>query len=136
MSFVKADIHFPADLAAETNPNMCQAHGCPNRWTISDDKGKLCRWHRYAEPHDWPSITQQIKLGLAPERPVAKVQHQPLSEERKRLLKEARMMFAADRAMDKGWAHRLKAREEAGEVLTPAQKDLWRQALRHRDDQE
>lgn len=45
-----------------TPPQMCTAHGCPNRWTVdSDDRGihKLCSAHAWADKNRWPEITQQ-----------------------------------------------------------------------------
>lgn len=136
MSFVKADLQSQSQDASDVDQSMCQAHGCPNRWSLSDNNGKLCRWHRYAEPQDWPTVTSQLRLGLAPKEPSAMRPRPPLSDERKRLLEEFRQMVRADKVLNNDWAYRLKAREEAGETLSLAQKELWRQALRHRDDQE
>lgn len=40
-------------------------------------------------------------------------------------------IYVGDKREDpKSWAYALKAREEAGERLSPPQRDMWRQALR------
>ena len=43
-------------IAEEENSHMCQANGCPNRWTV--DKGqRLCSAHAWADPRDWDKIS-------------------------------------------------------------------------------
>ena len=37
---------------------MCAAQGCPNRWSVRMDGPGLCRAHAFAEPREWPRITQ------------------------------------------------------------------------------
>jgi len=45
-----------SQIADEDNSHMCQASGCPNRWTV--DKGqRLCSAHAWASIKDWDRIT-------------------------------------------------------------------------------
>ena len=37
---------------------MCQAHECPNRWTVDNGK-RLCSAHAWANFRDWDRITQR-----------------------------------------------------------------------------
>jgi hypothetical protein len=114
---------------------MCRASGCPNRWSVSID-GKLCQWHAFAEMIDWPRITREqidneaarIRKSVAPKQP----QHQYTREEKKEIL---RKLPAAAKELKLetarlGWAYQLRARDEAGEALTPYQRTAWREALR------
>lgn len=134
MSFVKADVK-PVDSGdSELQQTMCQAHGCPHRWMINDAKGRLCRWHHYAEPHDWPSITSQIRLGMAPKEPQKAVSQQVDTEGVRKVAQAFRSIGAG--GATKSWAYRLKEREEAGERLSVAQRKAWRDALRFQDEQE
>lgn len=134
MSFVKADVKAVEAENSEIQQTMCQAHGCPNRWMINDAKGRLCRWHHYAEPMDWPSITSQLRLGLAPTTPKPQPMA-PSDSNRVRTAMAEFKSFGSGRA-DKTWAYRLKEREEAGERLSVAQRNAWRTALRMRNDEE
>ena len=38
---------------------MCQAHGCPNRWSV-DRGSRLCSAHAWEEPHKW----QKVATGM------------------------------------------------------------------------
>lgn len=136
MSFVKPEVK-TTDKPSEQNLSMCQAHGCPNRWSINDEKGRLCRWHRNADPMDWPKITTQLKLGMAPTSPVPpERQAFPQDvERRKEIMQGLRATFGGG-GLNKDWAYRLKAKEEAGEPINVAQKAAWRAALRYRNDEE
>lgn len=136
MSFVKADVKVVDAQDSEIQQTMCQAHGCPNRWTINDSKGRLCRWHHHAEPYDWPRITSELRLGKAPSNPITQPQISTLTPERRQAINEFKSFARGDRRMDRSWAYKLKAKEEAGEKLSIAQKQLWRDALRHRDDED
>lgn len=135
MSFVKANVKPIEPENPEIQQTMCQAHGCPNRWIINDAKGKLCRLHHHAEPVDWPQITSAILQGKTPNLPVKQEQAAGLNSARQKALEEFKA-FTRGNNLDRTWAHRLKAREEAGERLSIVQKQLWRDALRHRDDEE
>ena len=37
---------------------MCQAHECPNRWTVDNGK-RLCSAHAWAEYRNWENITKR-----------------------------------------------------------------------------
>lgn len=48
-----------ADEAGEERTLHCAAVGCPNRWAVDAGKGRLCSWHAWASPHEWPAITAE-----------------------------------------------------------------------------
>ncbi|CAB4126105.1 hypothetical protein UFOVP73_30 [uncultured Caudovirales phage] len=113
--------------ASELN---CGAQGCPNRWSIDAGDGRLCTAHSQAAPHHWGRVTQEqqsleterawrAERSPAPVPPVSKA-------EKVRILSSMRHILPKT---DKGWAHALKAREEGGEYITAAQRDMWRAAL-------
>ena len=52
-----------------------------------------------------------------------------MSIDKKAIVQRLGQVFS-ERHDPKGWAWRLKAREESGERLTKAQRDMWRAALR------
>ena len=119
---------------------MCQASGCPNRWSVSDQPGAgargLCSAHAWSEPMHWPAITQeqndaQTDRAVAAARP--KVRPPPLTFADKRaILTKLSALTAAWANRDpKAWAHALKAREERGENLNHKQREAWRSALGH-----
>lgn len=39
---------------------MCQADGCPLRWSV-DRGSKLCTFHAWSDPKQWPSITFELQ---------------------------------------------------------------------------
>lgn len=125
-------------IAAEAGPDhalMCSANGCPNRWTC-DFAGRLCSAHAHAERHEWPAVTQQ-QQDIETERAYRAGRQQepapPLTVERKRqMLSQMHAALAAIHAMPRdgrAWARSLRDREQGGERLTPAQRDMWRAAL-------
>lgn len=136
MSFVKPDVKPLEKEDTELQQTMCQAHGCPHRWIINDAKGKLCRWHHYADPMDWPGITSELRMGKTPV-PGKRSEHVvPMTPERQRAMEELKNFMRGSNKMDRSWAKKLKEREEAGDHLSVVQKQLWRDALKHRDDKE
>lgn len=55
------DERIAEDVAVDSRL-MCAAVGCPNRYSIDLGGQKhYCSAHHWAEPHLWPSITQQQK---------------------------------------------------------------------------
>ena len=75
-------------------------------------------------------------MGKTPSKPEAKSQGGALSEERRKALADFKSFARGDRGLDRSWAYKLKAKEEAGERISIVQKQLWRDALRHRDDED
>lgn len=123
-----------------THGLMCQAHGCPNRWTV-DLHGQLCSAHGWADPHDWPEITQReiwneterIRLREdAPPASVRHVDHARLGVWLTRLADRMKRCAAEPRA----WAVRLRDREAAGEKLSLVQRNAWRSELPEREPAE
>lgn len=47
--------------AADNSDLMCQADGCPLRWSV-DRGSKLCTFHAWADPRKWPSITHELQV--------------------------------------------------------------------------
>ncbi|OWQ92015.1 hypothetical protein CDN99_06565 [Roseateles aquatilis] len=41
---------------------MCRAVGCPLRWSVNGEgRVHLCSAHAWADPKDWPRITQHLQ---------------------------------------------------------------------------
>lgn len=59
-----------ADQANAADGSMCGAHGCPNRWSVdSEVVRKACSAHAWADPREWPRITEEQQQALAYRRP-------------------------------------------------------------------
>ncbi len=66
MSLARARDQRIADQAATGDELRCMARDCPNLWSV--DKGdRCCSAHAWAEPHEWPRITQE-QQALSAER--------------------------------------------------------------------
>lgn len=66
----------------------------------------------------------------APPKIVAAIAHQPQrSAASDSIASKALAAIRSDKPDPKAWAHKLKAREEAGEPLNQFQRDAWREAL-------
>lgn len=118
---------------------QCTAAGCPNRWAVDAGSGKLCSAHAWRDPRDWPRITQQLvddeterayRAGMdtqpmEPRAPLTREQKASLGQRIRAALQRMRDLAGGSRQ----WAHRLKAREQGGEKLTSAQRDMWRAAV-------
>ncbi len=98
---------------------------------------RLCRDHAWAEPARWPEITQRLQWdeterARANSSAAAEPYVEPLTHaEKLAALQKLRAVQAGQvgERQPRAWAHELRAREEAGEPLTPAQRDAWRAAL-------
>lgn len=109
---------------------MCAAHGCPSRWSV--DPPRMCGAHAWADSHHWPQITQeqldaetQRAMDAAnPPAPQRFVKPDPVKLSR--YLRKLADGIADAQRSPREWADRLRQREEAGDRLTPAQKDAWR----------
>jgi len=107
---------------------MCKAHECPNRWSVSSQM--LCGAHAWAEPRDWPSITNaQLQAFAKRSAPVYTKLVEPMSMEEKMQAIAKLSRLASGPTDYKLWAKKLKAREVAGEVLSNLQQKAWRGAL-------
>ena len=123
------------DEAEQDRKNMCQAHDCPNRWSVAPQH--LCSAHAWSDPRDWPRITdEQLQFFAARQRapktePVAA---RPVTKQEIDRARQVLRAFAAGEQSDsKAWAKRLKAREHAGERLSDIQRKMWRAALHEHD---
>lgn len=113
---------------------MCPAAGCPLRWSVSGERGRGCSAHYWAEPHDWPRITERLQraeteraLYAAAKRPPP----EPVSLELRKAAVAALHAFADDRAGDpRAWARELQRQHAAGKPLRPDKIDAYRRVLR------
>jgi hypothetical protein len=132
------DEHRDQRIAAESHSDralMCSAHGCPLRWSVNFGQ-PLCSVHNRYELHDWPRMTDWLNEREADEAfrrqqpaPPARVKHWTSDE--KRAIGQ-RLRAALRNQGGRGWAERLRDREERGDRLNDAQRAMWRQAL-HRN---
>lgn len=108
---------------------LCRAKGCPNRWTV--DVGHVCSAHFHAPVHHWPQVTQE-QIDAETDRALAaaagRVQVDPLTREQKTGILQ-KLLECGRQKPGKAWAHALKTREQRGDRLTPAQREMWRAAL-------
>ena len=130
MSFAKPNIKKIEDDMAQERESQCTAHGCPNRWSISE--GRLCSAHAWSNAKDWPKITdaeitkaaQRSNRKATPAAPA-----RPVTEAEKRAAVESFRSLARGGTDPKHWAAKLKQRELDGEHLSLIQKRFWREAL-------
>lgn len=40
---------------------MCRANGCRLRWTVQTGDVTACSYHAWADPKDWPRITEELR---------------------------------------------------------------------------
>lgn len=129
---IARDIENDRDLA-------CRAEGCPRLWCIDMGNGKLCSAHdrTASTPQLWPQITAELReedneRALRGPAPKKQPTYSLPIERRREIL---RGLQKALRAMTRGdplsGAKSLREREQRGEDLTLAQRQFWRQALRH-----
>jgi hypothetical protein len=123
--------------AADEPSRMCSAKGCPNPWSIEAGDGKLCGAHASAPSSEWPAVTQAeiwAQTDRARETPPEQVE-QPLELTRsdafelaERLDQLRQMLRNREPLQPLGWVAALRRREQAGEPLTLAQRQMWRAA--------
>lgn len=139
MRKLKAIVEEPAPVVTPFS-RPCEAFGCPEIGAISPsnagpaDQAKwFCR-HHFGETADtWPEITRRRRVArdaaeIPEDKPKVEVTPKYIAGVRNELVKFARTFGAAPDK--KGWAKKLKARQEAGEHLLPVQEACWRIALR------
>lgn len=115
---------------------MCPAAGCPNRWSVSGERGRGCSAHYWANPRDWPRITQELveaetrrALQAAAARPTPLLETLP--HEMRKTAVAALHAFVDERQRDhRAWARDLERRHRAGERLPELKVDAYRRALR------
>ena len=120
------------DEAEQDRKLMCQAHDCPNRWSVAPQH--LCSAHAWTDPREWPQVTEeQYRLFAERQNRPKPEPRQPriVTREEIKRARDALRAFAAGNQPDpKRWAKRLKERELAGGRLTELQRKMWREALR------
>lgn len=105
------------ELQYDRRELMCSAHGCPQRWSVDGSKGRLCSFHAWVQPHEWPRITEDLQR-TGPWR---------LSTQEPINLKDE---FRGD---PRGWAKRLINRHEAGEKLNQTALAMAKEALHYQE---
>lgn len=121
-------------IANEVNTErtlMCIASGCPNRWTVDAGSGRLCSAHAWADAKQWPSITREQQAREADRAMYGSTTSRPVRTVSKAEALEKLATLRINEPKDPlDWARKLKARDEAGERLTPAQREMYQAALR------
>lgn len=121
-------------IANEVNTErtlMCIASGCPNRWTVDAGSGRLCSAHAWADAKQWPSITREQQAREADRAMYGSTTRRPVRTVSKAEALEKLATLRINEPKDPlDWARKLKARDEAGERLTPAQREMYQAALR------
>lgn len=97
-----------AETTEEIQTLKCAMPGCFNVWTVDLGRG-MCSVHQW-EPRQ--EIRQNAKIS---------------DSDRSAVLRKIREIGQGG---DKAWAYQLKARDEAGETLTPHQRKLYKEALK------
>ena len=91
----------------------CIAHGCPMKWSVDAGDGKLCSYHAFEKPENWPRITDKLRMEGAWVLS-RHVEHGMANE------------YRGD---PKGWARRIIDRSEAGQKVNPTSLDMAKRAL-------
>ena len=121
-------------IANEVNTErtlMCIASGCPNRWTVDAGSGRLCSAHAWADAKQWPSITREQQARDADRAMFGSSRQKPSRTVSKaEALEKLATLRIGVQADPLAWAWRLKARDERGDNLTAAQREMYRRALR------
>jgi hypothetical protein len=117
-----------AEGANDDRALMCSAHQCPNRWSVDNGSGRLCSAHAWSDRLEWPAITAQqhwqeterARKSTEPKPPAPKVDKAEVIR---------KLQAFAGGQTGKAWAYALRDREQAGELLPKAHRDMWRAAL-------
>jgi hypothetical protein len=130
MSFKNQFAKVEDDLDAERSL-MCQAHECPNRWSVG--MSNLCSAHAWADPARWHEITNDQLRLFAAHQNAPKRQTRPVDTltyaQKKKVLEGLISTTKSQWQEGKDWAHKLKQRENDGEKLSQIQRKFWREAL-------
>lgn len=111
---------------------MCEAHGCPNRWSIDQGNGRLCSWHDRAPASQWPAVTQEqldaegdrARSRYLPAPPVPRVDKRDVLQKLAEFSQRMRTSVPS-----RQWAYDMRERERAGVRLTQAQREMMHGAL-------
>ena len=116
------------DMTAEKSL-MCRATECPQRWSVGPQN--LCSAHAWADPKEWPAITDRLLREFSKQTENRPEQDYPeLSLSQKREILTSLSGVIKGQKDHKAWAKRLRDREANGEHLSSIQKAAWREALR------
>lgn len=113
---------------------LCCANGCPNRWSYDAGAGRMCTAHAAADRRYWPQITQEqqdAETQRAFDRQHAAptpVRHVGRAE-RVEILQSLRRVLNRVAKPGRAWAEALRLREQQGDKLPQASRDMWRAAL-------
>lgn len=115
---------------------FCQAQGCPYKWSVDAGNGRLCGEHAFAEPREWPVITEELQRRYFERQfdEEAQAKAPPATTltwaQKREILDQLRETLSSETKDHRVWAKRLREREEAGETLSLTRRQAWREALR------
>lgn len=126
---------------------MCAAHGCPNRWSVDGARGRCCSAHAWSEHSLWPRITeaQQHRASQAAfERSQRHHEEAPAprytltADAKREIWRQAigKLSAIVARRTGRGWAQRLRAREDRGYATTATQRTMVQTAIGARQEVE
>jgi hypothetical protein len=110
---------------------MCAVEGCPLRWSANFGE-KLCSPHYLGDYSRRAAITQRIQdvgtdLAFRNQEPQTQAAVRHLTLVQKRAIGQ-KLRAALRNRGGRDWAQSLQEREANGEVLTEAQRTMWRAA--------
>lgn len=112
----------------------------PAVWTISLGHDKEQRKRALAEAANAGRISLEVAYDLCPALPPPEslLRALPPPDEKKKATARQQLQGLYNRLRSeptdpKAWARRLRTCDQGGERLSPAQREAWRDALRHRD---
>ena len=123
-----------AGLTDEERALRCSAMGCPRPWAVQGDRGKACSAHYWADPADWPRITENLQRDEVERAMRFDSPAPPMTREQRHavLARLASLGRAsAQQASTRAWAQALHERHQRGERLTDAQVAACRAVLPH-----
>jgi hypothetical protein len=126
-----ADEH--AAESAHESKLMCQAHGCPNRWSVDAGKGPLCSAHAWVPTSAWPQVTQEQLDAQAMRAAYPPAAPTPVRRDLHQLRAELAKLASARpvEGRDIGWAKRILERAGGGDQhMTDTQVTMARAAIR------
>lgn len=127
MARARFDEHGNAPLSDSQTGLRCIAKSCPNNWSVDMGNGRLCHWHNASSPHLWPLITNEQResetdrAARGPRNPPQPMTHgQEVDAVDK--LRIAADRFSGSPPHPHAWAHKLQAKRDRGERLSPSQR--------------
>lgn len=119
----------------------CAAYGCPLPGSITDslygptnEVEWLCRFHSGHERSEWQQITHKLRTTKTEKKEIPKNRYEGLTPEQCK--KEIQRIQKSPKPEPLEWAYRLRAKEELGEIQCSYQMQIWREALKGKQNNE